>query len=238
MLKIGICDDNEAFLMNCRRKLEAYFQKTEEESRIWEFTTKEELFDFMKYKENLNLLFLDIELEEDNGIEIAKQMERQGFSEVPEIIFVTNYSQYCSDVYQVNHSFFVLKSELERYLPEIMERCQKRQRKKKILISNLQKQDILLNPDKIICCERELRKTKIYCKDTTIEVKEGITDLAAMLWEGGCPVCRCHNSFLVNMEEIVELNTTEIKMTDGRIIPVSRAYRPKVREKLAEWLTE
>lgn len=240
MLKVGICDDNQAFLISCRRKLEQFFQNIEVDNKILEFSSKKELFDFLKGSELLNLLFLDIEMEEDNGIEIAKQIEFQGFLEPPEIVFVTNYPQYCSDVYRVNHSFFVLKSELERYLPEIISGYQKReqQKQKMILIQNLQKQSVVLKLSQIIYCERELRKTKIYYKDVVIEVKDSIAELEELLWKEGCPVCRCHNSFLVNMAKIEKLDVTEIQMIDKRRIPVSRAYRHKVQEKLAEWLTK
>lgn len=240
MLRIGICDDNRSFLIQCRRILEKYFQDIKLDNSIEEFSSKKELLSFMKRSGPLNMLFLDIEMERDNGIEIAKEIEYQGFSEPPEIVFVTNYLQYCSDVYRVNHSFFVLKSELEYYLPEIILRRQRReqQAQKVILIQSLQKQSIVLEIRQISYCERELRKTKIYYKDTVIEVKESITELEELLRKEGCPVCRCHNSFLVNMEYIEKLNATEICMIDKSRVPVSRTYRYKVQEKLTEWLTK
>ncbi len=36
--------------------------------------------------------------------------------------------------------------------------------------------------------------------------------------------CRCHNSYLVNLEQVEEIQRTELLLRDGTSLPVGRTY--------------
>ena len=69
----------------------------------------------------LHIAVLDIVLKQDNGISLARSIVEK-FPEC-QIIFVSGYPQYVSDVYDVPHLGMVLKEQLENQLPKFLLRA-------------------------------------------------------------------------------------------------------------------
>ena len=69
----------------------------------------------------LHIAVLDIVLKQDNGISLARSIVEK-FPEC-QIIFVSGYPQYVSDVYDVPHMGMVLKEQLENQLPKFLLRA-------------------------------------------------------------------------------------------------------------------
>ena len=70
MYRIAIIDDDEKALENLKEKIESYRQSTKCEFCIRTYTSGKE---YLKEDPNTDILFLDIEMPEMNGIEIAKK---------------------------------------------------------------------------------------------------------------------------------------------------------------------
>ena len=48
--------------------------------------------------------------------------------------------------------------------------------------------------------------------------------------------CRCHNSFLVNLEHVAQVGRREVLLDDGRSVPVSRSYSESAQEQFVRYL--
>ncbi|EGW36400.1 LytTR family DNA-binding domain-containing protein [Desulfosporosinus sp. OT] len=78
-----------------------------------------------KYQEHRpDAIFLDIQLPDDSGVDVARELIRQGFS--PTIVFATAYDQYAVDAFDVNAVDYLLKPFHEDRLGETMQRLKKR----------------------------------------------------------------------------------------------------------------
>lgn len=69
-------------------------------------------------------IFLDIQLPDASGVDVARELIRLGFS--PTIVFATAYDQYAVDAFDVNAVDYLLKPFHEDRLRETMERLEKR----------------------------------------------------------------------------------------------------------------
>ena len=78
-----------------------------------------------KFREHRpDAIFLDIQLPDASGVDVARELIRLGFS--PIIVFATAYDQYAVDAFDVNAVDYLLKPFHEDRLRETVERLRKR----------------------------------------------------------------------------------------------------------------
>ena len=105
MIKIGICDDDIFFLNRAEKDLKNYITGKQLEAELYLFRDEKQLNDYIQKGNILNLLFLDIVFEQENGISIARRINHL----LPrcQIVFVTNYNEYSMDVYDADHVGYI-----------------------------------------------------------------------------------------------------------------------------------
>ncbi|WP_270567650.1 response regulator [Clostridium beijerinckii] len=136
MLDVVIVDD-ELPVLNL---LKMFLQKTGQVNILETFTDPIEAYDSIV---NLkpDVVFLDIEMPEMNGLELANNLIEQNDELM--IVFVTGYNQYAIEAFQVNAMNYILKPVNEN----IIEKCISRLNKFKI-----PKFQEKMNPEKKILC--------------------------------------------------------------------------------------
>lgn len=133
MVKILICDDDQTFAQSMFKRilsLPAYSSKSMKLSCLTDIA--EMSADTIA---QYDILFLDIDLGKESGIDLARKMRKMNPEAV--LIFVTNFSEYAPEGYEVDAFRYLAKSELEKKLPTYFEdalaMCRTRQRKVEIL---------------------------------------------------------------------------------------------------------
>lgn len=232
MYKILICDDNPVFLGEC----ENYIKEVMGERNHIVFPVKsaEEAVALIGKNNLFDIAVLDIEMSGKNGIELASELN----SVCPEcrIIFLTNYIEYATAVYQTDHSYFVIKNDMKSSLPKAVEKAVaeiEKHRDDFITLSFRGKETVIRVCD-IKYCERNMRTTDIFLKDENITVKENLDKLYDILKGSG--FSRCHNSFIVNMDYIKELYRDKYILTDDTEIPISRSHSDETRTDFAKFM--
>ena len=119
MLKIGLCEDNEiqhnqilSFLETIslpKHTINSFYKGNDLCNSIQEA---------MKDKEPYDIVIMDIDLPDGNGIKFSKQINV--FSPHTIIIYMTSYEDYVSDVYDTEHIYFILKKNYQKYLPHAL----------------------------------------------------------------------------------------------------------------------
>ena len=103
----------------------------------------------------------------------------------------------------------------------------KRQDKEPFLTVKIKQSHHRIPVNDILFLERNLRETFIYTKSETYTVRDKLNILQQQLPDFF--VC-CHRSFLVNLHAVSRLQHTEITLTTGQQIPVSRAHYEDVKK--------
>ena len=120
-LKIGICDDDVAQVALTENLTAQWARENGHSAVIKTYKNAESmLFDF-EGESDFDILLLDIEMGDMNGVMLAKNIRKK--SETVQIIFITGYSDYISDGYDVAALHYLMKPLKSEKLFEVLSRA-------------------------------------------------------------------------------------------------------------------
>lgn len=177
-----------------------------------------------------------METEEYNGIDIAKKIN--ALAPQSHIVYLTNYLEYAPDIFQTEHLYFVLKSELEKRLPEIYIKMinKTKEHQKTLRIEGKRNKFIAIKYLDIVYIERKGRTTFIHGKEEEWETYLPLNKLEELIEDSS--IIRCHNSFMVSMNYIKKYIRELCTMVNDEKIPISRKYQPIFKEAFVKWSKE
>ena len=139
MIRIGICDDEAEARDGLRFALEKVLREGREEI-VYEFVSGKNAASWLKkHPGEIDLLFLDVEMKEPNGMETARYIRT--FDEEILIVFVTGHKDYVFNGYEADALDYVLKPAEPERLKRILERV------RRIMEKNREKTFIFKNMD-------------------------------------------------------------------------------------------
>lgn len=230
MYNIAILDDNRIHLEYTHRIISDYLTSHQIEADVASFQDSGELLAKVSENVSFDVVFLDIELEEEFGIDVAKQINQLNSS--IQIVFLTGHLHYATDIFETQHCYFVLKSELEERIPAVFDKLQTMM-SKEILNIKVKSQHLILEQKEIAYIERDLRVSTIHCDGEDYRVSDKLADLLSQL--NRQMFIRCHTSYIVNLNHIQQYRRQEIVLDHDIVIPVSRTYQKEVKRSLMEW---
>lgn len=176
----------------------------------------------------LHIAVLDVELKQDSGISLARTILKN--SPDCQIIFVSGYPRYVSDVYDVPHLGMILKEQLETRLPKFLLRAAANlgstQEQTLTVLSNRVPLKILLSS--ILYLERKDHITSIHLfSGHTIRTRQKLSEILAQPETD--TLCRCHVSYAVNLRHVKAHNVRRFCLVNNEQIPISRIYAQTAR---------
>ncbi len=212
-MKIAVCDDDRT----TREQIASLIREQEPDAEVVAFEAGE---DMMKSQENFAVSFLDVEMKEISGIDVAKHMreeqEKRG-REKSIIIFVTGYREYMEDAFDVNAFHYLVKPVDERKFHTVFHRALKevsvkhKQKKLSVMIKYNGMQKKILLKD-IYYIESSNKKVVFHTRDGRMDTYGRMDDWETEL---GDSFYRCHRGYLVNLEKITAYNVDTIDVING-----------------------
>lgn len=227
----AICDDDKKWRKSAEEILLKYGADTFREIDIISFARIETL---LSYTGNpIDVVFLDIQLQDENGIEAARKIHEKWKS--CQIVYVTDYIYYAMDVYATEHAFFTLKGQFKDRLPEIFHKLDHawNQKNSKLIFLAIGGDKVVLKPEDIQYFERNRRVTTIKTAWGEYEIWDKLNDVMDILPK--IDFVRCHNSYIVYLPAILEMHKDCFVLQDGKKITISRGYAKKVKETFTRW---
>lgn len=229
-MKLAICEDNPAHYKMIHALLQKYLKNSFE---VTHFTSGDE---FLRAAEMegcpYSIILTDIDLGSDdlNGILLADKINH--LNPDTQIIFISQYLQYATAVYETEHVYFIQKQQMEEYLPlALRAACRKLEKLHTHYLyfsGNSRNYQVLCSD--ILYMERNLRQTRIYAKAKTYTTKEKLTSLVERMKP---EFCLCHNSFAVNLHAVQTYSHKGIILSDNTVIPISRSYYQQFKDAFA-----
>lgn len=230
-MKISICDDSLEMLNMLKEWMEEFMEGFEYEIQLYDNGI--DLIYEIEHTDGVapQIIFMDIKLKNDNGIDVAKVIKK--YNEEAVIIFISGYSEYFEESFEAEPTYFLVKPLKKESFTKAMEKafekmnCQDR----RYLI--LRKKEVIRIPlDHILYIESEGRKIHINCQKETLTYYEKLDCLEDQL-KG--EFVRCHKSYLVNMKWVRRVDSKLIFLTNGTEIPVSRNKLMETKDKVFEY---
>lgn len=232
-MKIAVCDDDKRDIARIKKLVKAYDADNNIVLSISEYESGSELLKAISNGENVDIIFLDINMDDMDGLSVAKRI-REINDDVP-IILVTAFINYALDGYKVKASRFLIKDDLDKTFDECMDDiCKDIRKKSKTIAFNCVEGEMRLKASDIILIETSGHKNLIKLKNETYQIYEKLDGLEEML--KGYGFLRTHNSFLVNMAHIRGINSYVLTLDDGRQLPVPKARYKQVRQEYTLFL--
>ena len=215
-MKIAICEDDIYMAETLKSYLKDFL-----ESKEMLFTI--ELFDtaakFYASTENFDLLFLDYELPDSNGMNIAKDLRKTNNKTT--IIFTTSFSEYVFESFEVNTFRYIVKpvtrEELEKTMTAFINNFEQYA---KIDIPTDGGEVVFASLPEIMYIESNGRYTTVRLNSTSYVSSKALTTFQAEI--NSFKFYRTHRTFLVNMKYIAEINGNVITLTNGEKVSISR----------------
>lgn len=185
---------------------------------------------------SFDLVFLDIELPGINGMEAAELM--RSYDPSTPIVFTTSLSQYAVRSYEVGASGFIVKPvtqpKLELCLDKVVGRL-RRTGSDRIVVP-------VGGGLRVIPID-ELRYVELVKHDLVFHLADGdqirlrgtIKQVADHLREDG-PLLRISSGCIVNMDYVRLIKGSEVEVTGGDVLPLSRARRREALETFASYM--
>lgn len=228
MIRIAICDDE---IQVCRSAERFVRQMAEEDGLqvdILQFHNGTQLV--KEYPHPVDVLLLDIELGDWNGLELAKELRKKDTK--VQIVFITNMPQFAVGGYKVQAFGYLLKPvSYEEFALELRELIKALAGSKDASISFRTSGETLHLPVSEICyAETYGRKLLVHGLDRSWEVSGTMGVLEKELEPHG--FVRCHTAYLVNAQKIRRISGNELIMADGEHLPISKHRRAKCIQQL------
>ena len=226
-MKIAICDDDK----NIREQIALLVKQQNQNCKIQSYASSEELLsDGVDY----DMFFLDIEMGNISGLELAKEIRKRQEVSCSRciIVFVTGFREYMEDAFDVNAFHYLVKPIREDKFAEVFHRAEKE-------ISMVKEQ-----ADRYIMVKEGEQRRKLFLRNiryiesmdrkAIFYMEHGITETYAKMYDLeeqlGKSFFRCHMGYLVNLEKVIAYSSNSIQVQGGdTIILAEKKYPDFVR---------
>lgn len=230
--KIAICDDDISQVDFLESILTPWLKINNILADIKKYSSaKSFLFDYESEKD-FDILLLDIEMPEINGIELAKTVRKENHS--LQIIFITGFYDYFSDGYDVSALHYLIKPVDEGKLFPVLDKAinNLKYRQRSVLI-NTQDADIKIPLSDIIYIEAENVFINIHTVNGVYRTRTPLTKFYENLDDSFLKV---HRSFIVSLSYVKKITKKDLTLISGDIVPISRGMYETVHSALIRYL--
>lgn len=227
-MNIFICDDEKKMadmLNNCiKQKIES--------ANIKVFYSGNHLWDAL-CKEVCDVVFLDIDMPDISGLDIASRMAELSYS--PLLIFVTGHDELVYDSLKFHPYGFVRKDYLQQELSQIIDDCIHTINENTKDFSFITSAGNMRVPMKdILYFEADGNYLKINTGTDTYRFRSTLYAVENSLKENG--FVRVHKGYLVNQSAVKLLGRDEITLMDEQRIPIGKNYADIAKKVLLRYM--
>lgn len=231
MLKIALCEDEQLQRETIKNYIDEIIRKDDKNYELVEFESGESLLN--KYPKGLDILFLDIQMGDINGMDTARKIRE--FDENVEIIFITGVWEYIQEGYEVRAYRYIIKPVDFENFKKQLSLCIKdiEKQKKATILVTYKGESNKVEVNSILYIETDNRNTIIHTIDKSYKSNMGINKLEKDLEDKS--FVRCHNSFLINLQHISKIGQNSVNLGEFEVL-VSRHKMKDLKLKFTSFL--
>jgi len=227
-MRIAICDDERIIQEIVKQKCDEYLKGRDISYNIVMFRNGVEL---VKYKEDIDIIFLDIEMPEVDGL-LAAQYLRDKKVEVP-IIFLTSHAEMMQKAFKVKAFRYLLKPINKSEFIEALSGALQEIMAEKIMVKYKETSSVI-NIEDIFYIESLGDNTAIHAKNQYFISGEPLKNWLQVL--GNQVFFQTHKSYLVNLEYVKKIERGMVYLTYEYSVPVSIRNSKKIKQKMVEYI--
>ena len=226
-LKIAICDDEQNQIEYITSIVASWSAHEGHGCEIRTFASAEAfLFEYEEDKA-YDILLLDVEIKNINGIELAKCIRKD--NNRAEIIFITSHFEFVGEGYEVDALHYLIKPISAEKLTQVLTKAaEKISVEPPSVVISCEGETVKLYEADIRYVESFLHYIVIHTKDKEYKIKENISVFENRVSDD---FYRIHRSYLVSLKHItrisrtsVNIGNTELPLSRGKYDDINRAF--------------
>ncbi len=235
MIYLAVCDDEKYYREQLEELVTRYINQHQLNSivQIELFSSGKELCHKKSELNKYDIIFLDISMDELNGLETAYKIRQYRSDSC--IVFVTSFVNYALEGYKVDAFRYILKDSMEDSMEECLDAVFK---KLKAQLHTMEfkfiegKKSVVI--DKIVYIESQKHKLIFYILDNELKkytMYTKLDDIEEQLMK--YKFLRIHKSYLVNLNYINRVGSYKVTLTLGQEFTVPKSRYQTVKEEYA-----
>lgn len=229
-MNIFILDDEEVIVDSLGSMLKSIGS---DKDNIYGYTDYRKFLEDIKTKK-CDILFMDIRLDDTNGIELIK--ENGIYLKGTKLIYITGYDEYIEDVFETELVYLIKKPLNEEKVEKAyLKAIEKINKENKVIVVKTLKETRKVKINEIYYIESDARLVNIHLKNEVLVSYAKLSDMEEML-KGN--FLRTHKSYLVNLERVKSYKHNQVILDNGKVIPISRNSISKVKNDIFDYVKE
>lgn len=233
--QLVLCDDEEFFINDIKQYLKAYESESGNEMITTSYSSGVDLLKSLKEnKIQYDIFFLDVDMPEMKGTQVAKEIRKMYPDAV--ICFITAFEEYAYEAFQAEALGYLVKPVKYADLRHMLNRCAiqvqytkdaKEAELRYIEVKTKRGTNIICVDDILYIekrrnqCVFHLEDGEFVCYNTLAGVYEKLNK--SMFYF-------VHQGYIVNFAQIREVKAKVVCLGKDREVPISRKYQAKMRE--------
>ncbi|MBG9981207.1 LytR/AlgR family response regulator transcription factor [Facklamia lactis] len=234
-IQIVLADDEAIQRKNMTRLIEQACQSLQVIPVIHQFKSGEAFLFALEEHPEWQIAFLDIEMDELNGMEVAHKICEQ--APYLQIVFATAYAEYAVEGYQVNALDFLLKpikcSAVKRVLAKYLMTVPKTE--KYFIVEDRQGQQHVIEMDELLSVEVNKRELRLNLGAQEFFISGTLANFKDQLDQR---FVTPHRSYLVNLNHVESIGKDDIVLTNNERVPISRRLVKEIQKAFIEHYKE
>ena len=226
-MKVAICDDNPSLTEKINTMLSNYNHNMFETYTYYNPTKLINQLD----TESFDFFILDIEMDEMNGVDLAKNIRERGI--LSPIVFLTSYKEYMEEVFQVQTFDYLLKPPSEDRMNQVLDKLiQHIGKYENYFVFSINKVTHKVPTKEIVYFEKDKRQVIIHTTNETYKPYMSTNQVNEQL---DADFVQIHSSFIINCSFIKELGNNFLLLNfKGEFIeiPISRRFKASSHENI------
>lgn len=235
MIRIAVVDDNIKICSHIEKYMTSFSKRHNQKIEVEPYTTSDAFFKAIQENHEVyDLIFLDIEVDEKTGIDIAEYIRYSMQDELQQIVYISGKSEYSIALHDTHPLDFIVKPIKDEQLEKVIMRYMKISGHWTNVFS------YQVGRDTIKVKINEIRYFSVVNKDVVIHMLDGEDYFRGSIREIEESLRKynflyIHRSYLVNPMYIKIFEYDQVILTDGKTkLPIGSSKRAEICKKRIE----
>ena len=230
MINIAFVYDNKEFLELINKLIHSYIVSKKIYCKVEFYQNPELLYLDFTEKKKFDICFLDIEMPQMNGIELAYKIREN--DKLVRVVFLTSHKEFIRVGYKVKAFDFISKEDIREELPDVMDRLllNLEEYRESIYVIQTNSRIEKISYDDIIYIYKEGQNAKFVLKDGETQERISLRKVAEKLSDD--EFVFVERGYIINLSHIKKISSREIELSNGEKKLASRERIHEIRERM------